>query len=76
MFHPVHKVPVYDQHLHKDNCGPDALKTSEENYWGLFTSCSRCLSGYFLNKVEIGNGETAHLLNNYLHTFAKARKNK
>ena len=70
------KVPVYDQHLLREDPDPNVIKTSEDNYFDIFRICSSSFALYFINKIPITNEQLAQLLCQYFKSFSKIFKQK
>lgn len=68
------KVPVYDQHLVKDESDPDIIRTSETNYIEIFHHCSQTFVYYYINKIEISKVNLAEIIDIYVKCLSKVAK--
>ena len=75
-FKPTKKVPVYDQHLVKQDNDINILKTVDENYFHIFIFASKAISSYALRKISLPYGSLASICHFYIEAFDKIKKNK
>ena len=75
-FQAMKKVPIYDQHLLKEDPNPDVIKTSEENYLSIFKFASLCIAHLYIKNIPINSSQLASLLFFYFKGLKKIERNK